>query len=723
MTTDLSLLTTAAAKWETAAKDFETVQKTYDSQVRNVAADGSWTGVAADHFLETTKTQTYNQYTAASAEARAIASLLRDAHGQFTELRKKLEDEVKEAEKAGMTVSENGVATFDFARADKALADAARHDPDLHTTEAGYSSRIAGVVQAVDDADQGVKLALQAAVQNTDLFDGFANGFNAKAEGDIEKVEAKEAQELAMKLNSTGHLDAKQLAEMERLFRDNSGNKEFSQTLLDNMGVDGTIKLSNKLNGLASSDKSHQQAYETIEAGLAGTLSTTTEDTKSPFYDKWREGLRKAGPKVVDNNGQVQIRGYQSLVTLMSHGKGFSPKFVADLGDDIIVAEKKEPGIWDMPSGKTLSKPPEWLAKDPLDSLLGIASKDPKTAERFLDPGADEKNNRLHYLLQDRDWKTRYELTGNYSHPDMDQFKRIEDPNARKGLADAIEAAATGHTPGNSRGIDSTHTEAQARITQRTIEGLNDKFGDHMPGNLRTPIARTIADYVTDTHEILTGQNSSYGYEAGLKNILNKDGSSHIAVSQESLVRVIRGVSDDSKNFSLIYNTERAHAAGILSGTPNHPGRSNVDWDVPSRDAGAAFGALNAIGSDTIMDIRDAKMTWADDVARYGYHLGGAPITGIPIIGDVAQRTLDAAAYDWSKDIKNLAAETARGHLSKEWTKDSIAVKDLIDASMKQHGIDPGDASGHYYNDMKQMRQEATQSYAASRDQAMNYLR
>ncbi|MFF4534457.1 hypothetical protein ACFY1P_34955 [Streptomyces sp. NPDC001407] len=725
MTTDLSLLTTAAAKWESAAKDFEGVQKTYDSQVKSIGYDGSWTG-EANLQARPNMQKTSDQYAAAAKEARAVATLLRDAQAQFTELRGKLKSVVAEAEKNGLKVSEDGTVSS-TAPTDRA----ALHDPDYQAVlareankRADWAQKITDMVKVFDDADHGVRMALTAAVQDTDILDGIPNSFNAKAEGDLEKAEAKETIRLAQKLKDGKKLDPDELAEASWLFRDVAQDKKASQLVLATMGPDGTIELTNRLNGLAGSgDKSHREAYDAIQSGLAGTVSAATSDPKSPFYEKWRDGLRKAGPKVVENDGQVQIRGYQSLLTLMSHGKKFTPQFIADLGDDIIAAEKKEPRIWDMPSGKSLSKPPAWLARDPLDTLLGIAGKDPKTAEKFLDPDANNSNGRLHYLLQDRDWKTRYELTGNYSHPDMEQFKRVEDADARKGLASAIEAAATGRTDGDSGPIDSKHSEAQARITQRTVEGLNNKFGDRMPENLRGPIARTIADYATDTHEILTGQNSAYGYEGGLENVLAKGGNSHIAVSQESLIRVIRGVSDDPKNFSLIYNTERAHAAGVLAGTPSHPGRSNVDWDVPSRDVGAAFGALNAIGSDTIMDIRDAKMTWADDVARYGYHLGGAPITGIPIIGDVAQRTLDAAAYDWSKDIKNLAAETARGHLSKEWTKDSMAVKDLIDASMQHHGINAGDAGGQYYNDVKQMRQEAQQSYAASRDQAMNYLR
>lgn len=725
LTTDLALLTTAAEQWDAAAMKFESVQKDYESQVKAIASDGTWTG-QANLAGKTTMQLTHEQYTAAAKEARAIASLLRDAHGQFTDLRGKLKSAVADAEKAGMKVSEGGIASFDFAKADAATANAARHDPDLHTAEASWTKHIDNVVRAFDDADQGVKLALQAAVQDAipDLLNGTPHGFNGQAEGDIEKVEVQAAISLARGFSSGAELSDGERKEMQWLLRDIGQDKAASETFLDSLGPRATLLLSNRVNEAAErSGGPAQPAYLEIEKGLAAALATATRTPDSAFYEKWREGLRKAGAEAVDDHQKVQTRGYQSLLSLMSRGGDFSSTFINDLGDDLIAAEKRHPGIWDTPSGSKLATPPKWLAGDPLDRLLDMASHDPAKAQSFLDPGPEGKNNRLQYLLHDRDWKTRYELTGNYSHPDMDQFRRIDDASARQGLAKAVEAATTGHRPGLSPEMGATHSEGQARIMHDTIGTLNKTFGDKLPENLRAPIARAIVDYAGDTHEILTGQNPRYGYEGGLEAPWTRDGKSHLAVDQQSLIRVIRGVSDDSRNYSLIYNTERAYSADILAGMPSGPGRANTDWDVPSRDVGTAFGALNAVGADVIMDAQDTRKAWADDVARYGYHLGGAPITGLPIIGDAAQRTIDAAAYDWSKDVKNLADEKARGELANGWTKDTAAVKDLIDASAKVRHVDPGDAAGPHYNDVKQMRQEAEQSYAASRDKTMNYLR
>ncbi|MFF4044086.1 hypothetical protein [Streptomyces sp. NPDC001816] len=79
------------------------------------------------------------------------------------------------------------------------------------------------------------------------------------------------------------------------------------------------------------------------------------------------------------------------------------------------------------------------------------------------------------------------------------------------------------------------------------------------------------------------------------------------------------------------------------------------------------IGTFNAIGSDVILDDRDARKGWADDVAKYTYHVGGAPITLIPGVGDAAQRVLDSATYEWSKDVK-AEADQAAGDATRQGT-------------------------------------------------------
>ncbi|MCC3766636.1 hypothetical protein [Streptomyces sp. UNOC14_S4] len=705
MTTDLSSLTTAADKWDAAAKDFEGIQKTYDSQVKSVGFDGSWTG-QANLYAQPNMQQTSGQYAAAAKEARAIASLLRDAQAQFTDLRSKLKSVVAEAEKNGLKVSNDGTVSS-AVPTDRA----AMHDPDYQAVLAKEASlrstwaqNIADAVQAFDDADQGVKMALTSAVKDTDLFDGNPNSFNAQAEGDLEKAEAKETIRVAEKIRSGKGLDANELAEAPWLFRTVAQDKKASQFVLDTIGADGTIELSNRLNGLAGSgDKAHKQAYEAIQSALAGTVSTATQDPKSPFYDKWREGLRKAGTKNFGSKTDP-VYGYPSFVSLMEHHDKYGKRFLNDLGDDIIAAEKKHQDIW------TKWRDHPGISNDPLDHLLGVMSKNPEAATSFLDPGANGKNDHLQYLLKDRHWP-RITVNG----PGM--LASRSDPASEAGLGLAIEAAATGREPDSAMGKPGPHQEGQARVLQQTISILDaDGKGDSIAANLRKPIGRALNDYVADTHSIFNGQDSPI---AGSKDIRGSGNNAHIANAQASLIRVLRGVADDDETFAMLYRSENAYMAGVLSSGENRSdtGNSIGNWNNRADEIGGVRGIYNSVGADVILDNRDNRVAWANDTARYGYHGLGTLANKLPILPDEAQRMVDSLTYEWSKDVIAEANNRARMEGSQHYAVGLDGTYEIVDRWADGRQIDRNTVA------VESMRRQAKNSYSAGRDAALDALR
>ncbi|MFG2390267.1 hypothetical protein ACGFYF_15425 [Streptomyces lavendulae] len=197
MTTDLGLLTTAAAKWDSMAGELKKVETRYGESVQKITTGPNWTGVSAG-TAHSGFTATRYEYAAAQTQAKAIASLLRDAHEGFTDLKKKLESARDDAVAAGMTVSEQGHVAFDYARLTPAERSAYHHDPDGQkavTDAVGkWQQHIDDRVRAVSELDQNVRAALSAAVVDSNK-DGFGkgadetfNGFNAHPEGDLSKA-------------------------------------------------------------------------------------------------------------------------------------------------------------------------------------------------------------------------------------------------------------------------------------------------------------------------------------------------------------------------------------------------------------------------------------------------------------------------------------------------------------------------------------------------------
>ncbi|MET9804479.1 hypothetical protein [Streptomyces sp. NPDC006368] len=208
MTTDFGLLSTAADKWREMAGEFHKVEERYRDSVQKITMDRTWLGESAS-AAQTNFAATRYEYQTAQAQAKAIASLLRAAHEQFTDLKKRVESARDDAIAAGMTVSEQGRVAFDFSKLTPAERSAYHHDPGGQTiireSVATWQQHIDDRVKAVSEADQAVKTALSAAVvdSNKDAFgkgdDATFNGFNAHAEGDLAKAGASKADEAKTK--------------------------------------------------------------------------------------------------------------------------------------------------------------------------------------------------------------------------------------------------------------------------------------------------------------------------------------------------------------------------------------------------------------------------------------------------------------------------------------------------------------------------------------------
>ncbi|MGW2874777.1 hypothetical protein ACWDBP_00445 [Streptomyces sp. NPDC001233] len=186
MTTDLSALTTAAERWDGMAKKFHTQELAYKRDVHGITLTqvGLSVEAASARFQVTLK-----EFQKAQTEAKAIASLLRDAHTQFTSLRGKLESARQDAVKAGMKVSDQGVVSFDTEKLSKGAYTAWVHDREyqdsVDKSVASWQQLIDQKVKDVGDADKDVQTALTAVVVDSDTSDGTIGGFNGQAKGNI----------------------------------------------------------------------------------------------------------------------------------------------------------------------------------------------------------------------------------------------------------------------------------------------------------------------------------------------------------------------------------------------------------------------------------------------------------------------------------------------------------------------------------------------------------
>ncbi|MEV7729909.1 DUF6571 family protein [Streptomyces sp. NPDC087917] len=707
--TNLSALTTAADGWKAMATQLKTMEDVYKDEVQSVSAGNNWLG-SSQQTAATGSAMTRHEFASAQKEALAMESLLRDAHTRFTDLKGRVTSAAADAVAAGMKVSDAGVASYDFAKADPATVNAVRHDPDLPGVERSWTQRISDTVKAVTEFDEDVKVALLNAsgADGTALF-----GFNAKPVNDVEAVEALA---LTDKIRA-GEASPEELRHYDEILKQNSGDKHFGEAYLNSLGAKDTLLLADQLN-LASNDRGasagDRKLYESINSGLAGTIASGTKDPGGYAYKPFVDGLKEHGRELVAE-GVRPTYGYQALVTLMSNGDGYGKQFLNDIGDGMIEAEKSKPHMYDHAYDPQRPN----LVFDPLDGLLGIMAKDPDSATFFLDPEAPgNKNEHLKYMLNERDMPDPWISTG------VGQPRGI-DGDKTAGLGAALQAAATGHTDGEKLGPPGPHTEGQARVMHHAIRILDDgmsgdEFKEDLQG-LRQPMAKALVDYVGDTHVIFGGQESDLGGVAGSDSIHGKGDQAHIAVGQGSLVRVVRGIADDGPAFALLYEAERAYSAEQLATAPEFKGDTthgaSSDWNHRGHEIGMATGALNGIGADVYKDKEDDQVQWAEGTAEHSSAVVNGLIGEIPVVSTVGGSLIDSAKYEWVEEIKSEAEDQGKQDSSKNIGTGSDGVNKLYDEWAKQRGM--SDTEGPF----TEARDNAADGFDGGRNAAHAHLK
>ncbi|GAA2230645.1 hypothetical protein GCM10010232_16230 [Streptomyces amakusaensis] len=195
MTADFGGLSAAADKWQETADEFGKVEKRYRDSVEKITMDRTWLGDSANAARANFAATRY-EYEAAQTQAKATATLLRNAHTHFTELKKQLESSRADAVKAGMKVSEQGEVSYDYDRLTAQERGTAMNHPghaqEIQTAVQSWRDHLRDRVKFVDDADNDLKKDLEAVVKDAggNKNDATVGGFN----GDAGKVAAADDQ-------------------------------------------------------------------------------------------------------------------------------------------------------------------------------------------------------------------------------------------------------------------------------------------------------------------------------------------------------------------------------------------------------------------------------------------------------------------------------------------------------------------------------------------------
>ncbi|MGW7517253.1 hypothetical protein ACWGJ2_16855 [Streptomyces sp. NPDC054796] len=718
--TDLSFLKEASRSWQDMSDKFDDLHTSYRDDVKGVA-EARWKGFSATLYsIEAQKT--LEEYESARKEAKAVSSLLDEAHRVLKRMRQRVLDEAKAAREAGMHVSATGKCAMDFDKVEekygKDKADEYREDKAAREKlETEWTDAIAAKVKNVRDADRNFMEALKS--DPSDGGKGTEDGFNGALKGDAGAANADRAEKLYDKLADGEKLSAHEMSELRFLTKQNEDDPEYSRTLLDSMGPEGVIKAANSLDNLAYyDDKDHRKQYLGLEKSLANSLATATKTdsvnkpgSADAFSERWRKRLRADGVKEYDltlaektgHDPDQKVRGYQSLVSLMEQSdEKFGRTFLHGVADDIRAAEDEkqggDPDIWDLEGDFSGDKDKKTglfdhtgtgrFANDPLDGVLGVMSKDPAVATSYFDPATADGEDRLTYLQKDRDWDLVDKNHSQVSPGGMVQIvpgQDAEDKDARSGFGAALEAAMTGHVPGEKPTDDfSKHSDAQVRVFEKVVESYADitKVDQSaMPENIRQNMANTIAHYPSDVHEVLSLRGVSETTE------------NRVGTERGDLVQFLRGAAEDGQAFRTIHDSQVGYIGDRIQHLDHDdftrkPGGATDGAEGVVRSSGKAMGYLDQIRADVLADDRDSQIDRNNWAKTYKYHAYGAPLTPIPYVGDAAQRIVDIGTGQQAADLNSEVTDKTREQLIDHYTKNGYPrLEEMIERRADDVGV------------------------------------
>ncbi|MFE3885099.1 DUF6571 family protein [Streptomyces lydicus] len=654
---DLGKLQAAADEWKLLPNKYQGLQDLFEARVTK-PLKSDWTGDAAEQ-AQASLAKIKKQYQAAAEEAQAITSLLRDAYTEFSSAQKTLRRIVdEEAPSEHLKVAGDGTITDVKAEPDD-LPGPYNRSLYLQKRQGAVDAmkqRIEKVLRDATAADEAADWAL-----SQDSNGKNSDSFNKNVYTSLDAArDAKKDMAEALRLTRKGGEDLSndELDRLGKILSKRKNDMVFAERFATALGPKGALEFWREASGPNSGEPGDERnaALQQLQAGLGSTLGLATQ-SDSAAMDPWKEKMLELGPQTIDPGGVggPSAKGYQLMSSLMRSG-GYDTDFLNDYGRDLVSYEKARGSL----TPRELWAPDSTMARidysgdgpgsDPMTGYMDALSKNPVAATQFLDPGEPRANGNLKYLVDDREWIPDgfHEKTGQGS------------------LASAIEAGATGHQPGHEDAVRD-HSASQARIMRDSINMLDGgPKNEKLPEGMQRPIANALGDYVADTHNILSGNNDgSLDHDGeGSSGVWSDEdtGRMRMSVDRTSLIRVMRGASEDPEAYHVLQEAQTAHVAQQLADLS--PSAQEADVKGVMGNAAKVTGAIDAIQGDVILDRRDDGVSdhkwW---IGKAGYHTGAGIVTKFPVVGDIAVRLTDVGATAWQQHMDAAVQAAGAGEI------------------------------------------------------------
>ncbi|MGW5865806.1 hypothetical protein ACWFRJ_26890 [Streptomyces sp. NPDC055239] len=444
--------------------------------------------------------------------------------------------------------------------------------------------------------------------------------------------DAKRAAELAKK--DPEDLTTEEFDELNFLFSSNYDEYPFAEKFAISLGPRKSLQFWEQASRLGSShgygnvsDFNRKGKLDDLQRNLSLTFAQAT-NSDTPAMDRWKrkmvdigdEPIREPGPPPHgDSGGPI---GFVVMSNLMRVGD-YDDKFLDSYGKALV---KKDKEVMDGPnSGWTA-----WSADagalnhigndkgaDPMTGFMKGLSNSPDAATEFFtakEKGSDGKpEQNFKYLFEVREWRD-------------DSMEGKTSVTGRNSMAHALEAATTGHRPGEPATIDDLkHSKQQAALFSNLVKSVSadpERLTKH--SYMSDSFANASAEYMPD---ILRGLDSDI---ANGSQLFPTTGAA-ATVSKYDAARFLHAVSRNKEGYDTLNVSQHTYAAALMEQQFKHPSTypENTEKTINkiSYDTGIFQGVITG-GQQYQLDADHADATARDDAWKTHASTWGGSVVG-----------------------------------------------------------------------------------------------
>ncbi|RKN09326.1 hypothetical protein [Streptomyces radicis] len=554
---NLDVLGALVERWDAVRADMAEMSVTAEHDMVGGAAHAGWRGENATvtrDFLGVTA----DRFRFAHERAHTVHGLLQTLHDDLAGVRRELLQLKATALERGVYVDQEGAVhpaehpemTLESVRLREFLPQepfAEELPPGTYEAMVATDEDVRRIVDRATEADRLAARALER-MADEDAGEQFARSPYPGAEAAHAALIREDATAF-VELARDDELSATDLHRMDRYLEDHADDPRFAAFVVDEIGMAEYLLLADRTDRAATELNSAGPLANDLRAGLGTALSTSlrvpgdmsTAPPGSPAYAQWlqtgegRDYTRRYEAFVDAGGSRLQgdtwlaaddrrIGFDVALDLLEASDVPVDDQFFFDATRDLIALEREDPDIWShdrfpaRPGDEGYPMVDPWDPQnDVVDRMLGMgAHSNPDAVTAFFDPegpGADH----LEYFLGDENGAGR-RLDSGDGLRDI-----ISVPSPGPGLAAALEAAATGLSPGGAPlpGETHQHSEATVRVAEEIWNNLSrdyqgaSELSENDPAriaegqvleSLRPALGNIAADYIADVQYALTTQ-------------------------------------------------------------------------------------------------------------------------------------------------------------------------------------------------------------------------